>query len=167
MLDLTTDLVGQACAVFLALAYPDGPGTVPAKKRLFQALPPGRPMPDFLTDSADARAVCQNITDPQGQLVGYAFRLGSAGFPHLKLQVKKVNHEGPNVWVFAVDTHDHFAPGAAGLPPDHPDVQAWARLQSANQRLKEKIERAWEQARLLTFNELLRRGLGKPAGPSP
>ena len=89
---------------------------------------------------------------------GYAFRLGSAAFPHLKLQV--VDYDRSGVLVFGVDTHDAFLPN---LPADHPDTLAWKVLQEGNRKLKEQIERAWEREGLMTFNRLLREGLEKPA----
>jgi hypothetical protein len=64
--------------------------------------------------------------------------------------------QGEQDLVFSVDTHDQIR-----VDPKHPDALAWAELQNANRKLKEKIERAWEAAGLLTFNALLRRELEK------
>jgi hypothetical protein len=56
--------------------------------------------------------------------------------------------------VFSVDTHD-----AICLDTRNPDASRWTEFQRSNCRLKEQIERAWEEAGLLTFNALLRREL--------
>jgi hypothetical protein len=165
MQDLSTDLVGKACAIFLGLAYPGGAETVPAKRRAFLALPPGRPLADFLRATPEARALCQAVKDRAGNAVGCALRLGSATFPHLKLCVQRPAGAEADVYVFGVDTHDAFCADNFHAPAGHPDAEAWTRLQQANRQLKERIERAWEQAGLPTFNNLLRGALAAPADP--
>jgi hypothetical protein len=160
MQELTTDLVGRACAIFLDLAYPGGETTIPPRRRVYRALPPGQVLRDFLCQSADAQSVCQTLADRKGRAIGVAIRLGSADFPHLKLKVQRLEpHDGVAEWVFGVDTHDSFSPHSPQAPAGHPEAEAWARLQRANQKLKEQVEHAWEQAGLLTFNGLLRREL--------
>jgi hypothetical protein len=161
MHELTTDLVGKAATIFLGLAYPDGASTVPLKRRLFLHLPPGRPLADFLRDSTEDRALWETLKGSGGSVVGYAFRLGSAIFPHLKLRVQQPSRDRPDLWVFGVDTHDAFSPDSVQAPTDHPEAEAWTRLQVANRQLKEQIERAWDEAGLLTFNGLLRQELEK------
>jgi hypothetical protein len=157
MQHLSTDLVCRACRIFLSLAYPEGEGTVPVKRRVYGDLPQDQPLADFLLTSAEARAICQPVKDGAGSLMGCAIRLGCAGFPHLKLKVQKLPNIEPPVWVFGVDTHDAF-----NLPAGHPDLEAWKNLQEANRQLKEKIERAWEKEGLVTFNAVLRSSLGPP-----
>jgi hypothetical protein len=98
------------------------------------------------------RLSCLGDTQP-GEIRGYAFRLGSTVFPHLKLQVVG---QSDGELVFSVDTHDQVR-----VPLGHPDAAAWAQVQAANRKLKEEIEHAWEAAGLLTFNALLRRELEK------
>ncbi len=147
---LTTGLLSQACQTFLELAYPEGEKTIPPKRRLFFAIAVDLPLSCLLAH----QETCEPLHTPEGRLRGYAFRLGSAHFPHLKLQVID---QGPQVgWVFAVDTHDTLR---CTLLPE--EANAWAQLQAENRRLKECIERAWEEQGLLTFNALLRRGLEK------
>ena len=100
--------------------------------------------------------LCPRLTElgtPVAGIRGYAFRLGSSVFPHLKLQVVGQSDEE---LVFSVDTHDQVR-----VPANHPDAAGWAQIQTANRKLKEEIERAWEAAGLLTFNALLRRELEK------
>lgn len=145
MTELTTALLGRACRIFLAQAYPGGPETMPAAKRRYLDLPPDAPLEPLL-----GPPVGQPLKTAEGRVRGYALRLGSTDFPHLKLQA--VNCNGGDGWVFAVDTHD-----AIPLAPDDPDVERWRALQAANRRCKEAIELAWEADGLLTFQGLLRR----------
>lgn len=146
MLGLTTALLGRACQIFLDRAYPEGASTIPPPQNRFLALDAERSLASVLVPP-----VCQELPRRPGGVCGYTLRLGSARHPHLKLQI--VDHEGVGC-IFSVDTHDGFV-----LDSSHPDAIRWAELQAANRRLKEEIERAWEEAGLLTFNALLRREL--------
>jgi hypothetical protein len=148
MSGLTTELLGRACRIFLALAYPQGEETIPAARRAMLHLPADQPLEALLVPP-----LAQTLATPQGARRGYALRLGSATFPHLKLQVTLREDAA---CVFSVDTHD-----AIRLDPGHPDAAAWGQLQAANRRLKEQIECAWEADGLQTFNSLLRRELDK------
>ncbi len=159
MTGLTTDLLSSACRIFLSLAYPAGEETVPEKRRLFAHLPPGQDVADYHARQPFAPASFQVIHDPDGIVRGYAIRLGSAPFPHLKLKVQWKSDRGRDMWIFAVDTHDAFSRDSKRPPPDHPDAEGWSRLQRTNAELKSRIERAWDEAGLLTFNGLLRREL--------
>jgi hypothetical protein len=146
MQGLTTALLSRACRIFFALAYPQGENTVPPARAAYLHLDDRRPLEAVL-----APPVCQQLAG-DGRVRGYALRLGSVHYPHLKMQVVNCDHAG--TWVFAVDTHDGLR-----LEPGHADAERWSHLQAGNRRLKEQIERAWEAAGLLTFNALLRRGL--------
>jgi hypothetical protein len=148
MKGLTTALLKQACLIFFDRAYPHGRETIPPAKNHFLTLDADQPL-----ESVIISPLCQPLPQREGGLRGYAFRLGSARHPHLKLQI--VDHEDVGV-VFSVDTHDGFA-----LECCHPDAARWRELQADNRRLKEEIERAWEAAGLLTFNALLRRELAR------
>jgi hypothetical protein len=145
MKGLTTPLLAQACRIFLELAYPEGHHTIPPPQKVFAALHPDRALADVLVPP-----LCQ----PLHARNGYALRLGGSLHPHLKLQI--VSHED-DACVFSVDTHD-----AIGLCIAEADAPRWTRFQESNRRLKERIERAWEEAGLLTFNALLRRELARP-----
>jgi hypothetical protein len=149
----------RACRIFLDLAYPGGPDTIPGKKRVYYDLPADRPVTDFLPGSPEAAEVCQVLSAGGKGTRGYAFRLGSRHFPHLKLKTQLVDSTDTTTWVFTVDTHDAFSRDRAEPPPSHPDAGGWTALQSANRDLKEKIEQAFEAAGLTTFNSLLRGGL--------
>jgi hypothetical protein len=148
MTGLTTELLGRACRIFLALAYPQGTDGLSPGRRCFASMAPDEPLARFV----ELPEVCEKLYTPEGGLRGLAFRLGSARFGHIKLQVIDPDNGGP--CVFAVDTHDT---GRWPLSPD--EAEAWTRLQIENRKLKESIEREWERQGLLTFNALLRRGL--------
>jgi hypothetical protein len=148
---LTTDLLRRACGTFLALAYPGGEQTIPEKKRPYLHIPADAELASYLPPAA--QGVAQTLKTEDGGFRGYAFRLGSSGFPHLKLQITGYSED---TCIFAVDTHDAF-PRTGGVPPvGDPDYERWTALQKSNRQLKERIERAWEQEGLWTFNKLLR-----------
>ena len=160
MADLTTPQLGQACRIFMDLAYPGGPASIPPKKKVYYAIDPARPISELLPPAPDAAGIAKELSTRKDGPRGYEFRLGSAHFPHLKLNVQLMEHHGGLVWVFAVDTHDAFSRTCAQPPPDHPDAAAWLALQDANRRLKDRIEDVLEQAGYRTFKSLLRDDLG-------
>jgi hypothetical protein len=145
MIHLTTALLGRACDIFVRHAYPNG--EVPATKRAYVGISANQPLEPLLLPP-----VCQVLPAAGGVIRGYAFRLGSTIFPHLKLQIVECDGR----CVFSVDTHD-----AIRLDPTHPDAERWAKIQTANRALKERIESAWDEAGLLTFNGLLRQELAR------
>jgi hypothetical protein len=152
---LCPELLDQACRIFLKLAYPDGESSIPVTKRAYLNVTVEPDLEPLLKPP-----VCQVLPrllglgdiSPIG-IRGYAFRLGSSVFPHLKLQVVG---QSDGELVFSVDTHDQVR-----VPANHPDAAAWAVIQTSNRKLKEEIEHSWEAAGLLTFNALLRRELEK------
>ncbi|HLN27665.1 MAG TPA: hypothetical protein VK395_07955 [Gemmataceae bacterium] len=149
MKGLTPALFGRACRTFLKLAYPGGPTTITPAKLIFLEIPGDQSLEPLLVPP-----ICECLRTSGGGSRGYAFRLGSSIYPHLKLQV--ISHDEGATCLFAVDTHDSLK-----LDPDHPDAAGWRKLQIANRGLKEQIERAWEIDGLPTFNGLLRRELDK------
>jgi hypothetical protein len=159
MQPLATSLLGQACRIFMELSYPEGPASIPPKRLPYFHLPQDQPLENFLPPAPLATGIAQAITSNSQALPGYAFRLGSAGFAHLKLRAQQVEHAGRTTWVFMVDTHDAFSKDSKVPPADHPDAPQWLALQNANRLLKGKIEAAWEQHGLATFNSLLRQDL--------
>jgi hypothetical protein len=148
MKGLTTALLDQACRIFLELAYPEGFNSIPPPQNTYFSLCVDEPLEAFLVSP-----VCQPLPIREGRTRGYTLRLGSTNHPYLKLRI--VDHEDVGC-VFSVDTHD-----AISLESAEPDSLAWRKFQQANRQLKERIERAWEAAGLLTFNSLLRRELAK------
>lgn len=149
MTELNVALLGRACRIFLERAYPGGHDTVPASKRLYLNIADDQPLESLLRPP-----VCQALGKPAEAARGYAWRLGSASYPHLKLQAVDCANDG--TWVFSVDTHDMLR-----LRAGDPDAAGWAEIQAANRQLKQEIESAWEAEGLLTFNALLRREAGK------
>lgn len=149
-------LLACACREFMRLAYPDGPASIPENKRIYLDLPVDGQVEDFLPPAAAAEGVGQIIPGPNGGIRGYAMRLGSARFPHLKLKLQLIDYNNSTAWVFMVDTHDAFSRDSVQPPPDHPDAPGWNALQAANRDLKARIEKAFEQEGLMTFHGLLR-----------
>ena len=82
MCGLTTTLIRRAARTFLMLAYPGGPETIAPNRRAFLDLKPDQPLEPLLVPP-----LCEVLRTPQGVVRGYAFRLGSAHYPHLKLQL--------------------------------------------------------------------------------
>ena len=68
----------------------------------------------------------------------------------MKLQVQP----WPNAagFLLSVNTHDQVL----ALDPNAPDLEAFRHLQAENQRLKEVIEHAWDEAGLPTVLRYLR-----------
>jgi hypothetical protein len=154
MKGLTTGQVSRACQIYMNLAYPDGESSVPPAKHGFLNISPEQKLEELLVPPH-----CQTLTGMGGRFRGYSLRLGSASYPHLKLKMELPDKGAGHHWVFGVDTHDDWC-----LDPCHPDAPALQRLKKLNQQLKEKIERAWEEAGVLTFNGLLREALKQPSG---
>jgi hypothetical protein len=158
---LTTDLICQACRVFLALAYPGGEAQAPLAKRCTLQLPGGQPIFEYLQNNEAMQCFCQVVQNKSDAAKILLIRLGCAHYPNLKLKAQTPTGDARGEWVFSVDTHDAFSSTSFLPPPDHPDAERWTAMQAANVALKEKIEAAWECAGLLTFNGLLRRGLAE------
>ena len=156
---LTTDLVSQACRLFLAEAYCGGESTIPPRRRLLLEMESGQEMLPYLESAPGLKECCQVVTAKNGGVRALLIRLGCNHYPHLKLKAQLIDHESGSEWLFSVDTHDGFSATNFLPPPDHPDAAAWTEMQHANAALKQRIETAWEQAGLTTFNALLRRDL--------
>jgi hypothetical protein len=155
---LTTDLVNTASRVFLTLAYGGGEEAAPSTKRRFHQLPPGLSMLDYMATGPGLPDCCQVIHDKAGTARTFFVRLGCDHYPNLKLKAQLVEGQQAG-WLLSVDTHDSFSSTCFLPPPDHPESEAWRRIQNANIALKERIESAWEAAGIMTFNGLLRREL--------
>jgi hypothetical protein len=163
---LTTDLVCQACRIFLETAYPGGESAVPPRKRLLLEMPAEQVMLTYVEQTPVLKDCCQVTRSKTGEPRALLIRLGCCHYPHLKMKAQLVNHDGGTEWLFSVDTHDGFSAQHFLPPPDHPEADAWTKMQQANAALKQRIEAAWEKAGLTTFNALLRRDLQSDR-PSP
>jgi hypothetical protein len=153
----------QACRLFLELAYPDGAATVPERLRPYCDIAPEAPLDDFLPNGTHARGIAEDLSKHKTGSPGYAFRLGSARYPHLKLRLHRVDHHGREVWVYSVDTHDRFH--RAIQHPNAEEAEAWRQLVEQNRTLKHQIEQALSLAGFLTPTSLLRLDLTSPANP--
>jgi hypothetical protein len=138
------DLLKKAVELYLAIAYADAPIPPLVQRRL--AWPETAATHELFTRPPFERA---------GKLPGeggtiYALRLGNHRYPHMKLQIQP----WPNAagFMLSVNTHDQVA----GLDVGSADAEAFRELQEENQRLKERIERAWEENGLPTFLNYLR-----------
>ncbi|AMV40626.1 hypothetical protein [Planctomyces sp. SH-PL62] len=138
------DVLRRAVEIYLKHAYPTGEYPENVKRRISWG--EGAPPRDLFAKPPFERAG----KTPGTQSPIYALRLGNGRYPHMKLQFQPWNNaEG---LMLSVNTHDQVA----GLDLVAEDVDAFKRLQSENQRLKEEIEQAWEAESLPTFLNFLR-----------
>jgi len=159
---LRFDLLRTAVATYLKIAYPSG--AIPEVVRRRLVWPEGLVADSILTQPPFERA---------GKMPGhhtpiYALRLGNYRYPHMKLQIQPWENDAG--FMLSVNTHDQVA----GLDVGAADAQAFRELQAENQRLKEAIEQAWDDAGLPTFLRYLReyirsqsRDVADPRGQSP
>jgi hypothetical protein len=156
---LRLDVLRQAVAVYLNLAYPGGELPESVRRRLEWEANPD--VEGLLSKPPFERA---GKSKSSGTTI-YALRLGNARYPHMKLQIQPwPNHAG---FMLSVNTHDQVL----ALDPNANDMPAFRDLQAENQRLKEGIEQAWDDAGLPTFLRYLReyiqqRGAGRPEPPA-
>jgi hypothetical protein len=144
---LRIDVLRRAVDVYLELAYAKGPMPDVVRRRLEW---PGQDAPALLAAAPFERA--GKAAGAGGSPI-FALRLGNACYPHMKLQIQPwPNADG---FLLSVNTHDQVL----GLDPSAADAPAFRELQAENQRLKELIEQAWDQAGLPTFLGYLRQYL--------
>jgi hypothetical protein len=141
---LPFDLLRTAVETYLKIAYPSGRIPEAVGRRL--VWPDVPVMGDLLTKPPFERA---------GKLPGhetpvYALRLGNWRYPHMKLQIQPWSNSAG--FMLSVNTHDQVA----ALDTGAADAEAFRELQTENQRLKEIIEQAWDEAGLPTFLRYLR-----------
>lgn len=161
---LTTPDLAQACRIFMGLAYPDGPESIPERRRPYHDPDSDAPIETYLPPAPLSTGIVQDLSMLKGGIPGYEFRLGSTHYPHLKLRIQRVEFHHRDVWVYSVDTHDHFHQAAKDVNPE--DAEAWRRLVEQNRALKHRIEEALALAGFLTPKSLLRLDLTSPANPS-
>ena len=141
---LRIGLLKQAVDIYLSLAYPgvEPPEVVRNRLGWNSAL-----SAETLLTLPPFEKSGMNKTS--GALI-YALRLGNVKYPHMKLQIQPwPNQDG---FMLSVNTHDQ----ALALDPNAADMPAFRDLQAENQRLKEVVELAWDQAGLPTFLRYLR-----------
>lgn len=159
---LRFDLLRTAVATYLKIAYPSG--AIPEVVRRRLVWPEGLVADSILTKPPFERAGKM----PGHHTLIYALRLGNYRYPHMKLQIQPWENDAG--FMLSVNTHDQVA----GLDVGAADAQAFRELQAENQRLKEAIEQAWDDAGLPTFLRYLReyirsqsRDVADPSGQSP
>jgi len=141
---LRIDVLRQAIEVYLGIAYPSGLMPEAVRRRL-----------EWPAD-ADASTLLPRAPFERAGKAGasggaiFALRLGNTRYPHMKLQIQP----WPNAagFLLSVNTHDQVL----SIDPNSADASAFRELQAENQRLKEAIEQAWDQAGLPTFLRYLR-----------
>ncbi len=142
--DLRLDLLRQAAGLYLDLAYPGGGVPEVVRRRLVWS--EDGPIGERLARPPFERAG----TAPGRQTPIYALRLGNHRYPHMKLQIQPWPNEAG--FMLSVNTHDQVT----GVHLGEADARGFRELQDENQRLKEAIERAWDEAGLPTFLRYLR-----------
>jgi len=156
---LRIDILRRAVEIYLALAYPAGSPPEAVRRRL-----------DWAPDVAAAALLTGPPFERASKASGgaapiFALRLGNTRYPHMKLQVQPWPNEAG--FMLSVNTHDQVL----SLDPNSSDAPAFRELQAENQRLKEAIEAAWDQAGLPTFLNYLRQYIenrtGTPPPPAP
>jgi hypothetical protein len=141
---LRFDLLRTAVETYLKIAYSSGEIPEVVRRRLVWS--EGLVAQSILTKPPFERAGKM----PGHQTPIYALRLGNYRYPHMKLQIQP--WENAAGFMLSVNTHDQVA----GLDVGAADAQAFRELQAENQRLKEAIEQAWDDAGLPTFLSYLR-----------
>jgi hypothetical protein len=149
--DVRLDGLRRAIDLYLAIAYPDGPPPEPVRKRLDWSSDGD---PDALLTHPPFERVSKSPAVPI-----VALRLGNARYPHMKLQVQP--WAGTQGFLLSVNSHDQVLT----LDPKSPDAPAFRALQAENQRIKEAIESAWDDAGLPTFHRYLRDYIASQRNP--
>ncbi len=141
---LRLDLLRRAAALYLELAYPAGVIPEVVRRRLAGN-------EDCSTSELLARPPFERTDAAPGrQTPIYALRLGNHRYPHMKLQIQPWPNDAG--FMLSVNTHDQVT----GVHLGEGDARAFRELQDENQRLKETIERSWDEAGLPTFLRYLR-----------
>ncbi len=154
MVLFTARELSQACQLFLRLAYPAGPATIPVDVRPYAEIAEHADVADYLPPEPFAVRVCQMLDSEKSGGTGFTFRLGRQGYRHLKMRVQQMEHRDEMLWVFSVDTHDKCL---LAMPNQSAaELELMNVLKKTNAEMKSTIEKAFDQAHLLTPTELLR-----------
>jgi len=152
---LRLDLLRQAAGLYVDIAYPSGAIPEVVRRRLDWR-------EDGPADEILARPPFERAGKAPGQQAPiYALRLGNHRYPHMKLQIQPWPNEAG--FMLSVNTHDQVA----GVNLSEVDAHAFRDLQAENQRLKERIEQAWDEAGLPTFHRYLRDYIESRRGATP
>ena len=156
----STQDLAQACRIFLNLAYRADSEPIPPAKQAYRTIPADALVESYLPPAPIAVGICQDMSKLKSAIPGYDFRLGSSHFPHLKLRIQKMDFHQREVWVYSVETHDHFH---QAIPHQNAgEAERWRNIVERNRALKKEIEDAFSKADLLTPRMLLRLDLTPP-----
>lgn len=134
----------KAIEIYLAQAYAGTEPSESVRRRL--DWPEGRPARELLPGPP-----FELVNRPEPGIPAiYALRLGNARYPNMKLQIQPWPNDCG--YLLSVNTHDQVL----SLNPASRDAAAFRELQAENQRLKESIEKAWDEAGIPTFLRYLR-----------
>ena len=75
---LSTNALAGACRIFMDLAYPDGPRSIPAFKVPYYEMTAEHSLIEFLPPAPKSVGVTKTMS--RGGAFGYEFRLGSAAY---------------------------------------------------------------------------------------
>ena len=137
--NLTPSHVRRAIEIYLEKAWPSGQsGKSPvdmelvAKAQTIQELTEA-----FERPKAEDQVSCER----------YTLRLGNWRYPFMKFVMQEYLVE--DEFFFSVDTHDDLR-----VDPSMPDYGAWCELRELNRGMKERIEAAWFEDGLPTYDDL-------------
>jgi hypothetical protein len=152
---LRIDILRRAVDIYLALAYPASTPPDAVRRRL-----------EWSSDVDAAMLLTRPPFERASKASGgaapiFALRLGNARYPHMKLQIQPWPNDAG--FMLSVNTHDQVL----ALDPNANDAPAFRELQAENQRIKEAIEQAWDQAGLPTFLSYLRKYIEDRTGGVP
>lgn len=137
--NLTWEMLRSAIGEFLRLAYPIDPVPETIQKRITfnESLP--------LADHLNAPPFEKYHANAPFPCCVYALRLGSAVYPHLKMEIRPFTNQLG--FVFWVNTHDQFISRQEACH----DMDLWRQVMEKNRDLKQAVERAWAAQGLPTF----------------
>ena len=138
------EVLKTAIDMYLARAYPDGPGEHIVAK--FEVPQDGELAPWLLENAGEPEPAGADIDNVRS----IALRLGNAFYPNMKLRMTRP--PGGEAFLLMVDSHDVMLSAPAGSP----DSQALEELKTANAAVVADVTTAWDAAGLPTERNYLR-----------
>ena len=130
----------EAIRLYLKEAYGDASPTQSVQKRL--ALPDGATLAELAAADIFERTPADA---PPATCTRIRLRLGTRGYPHMKLGLDRV--PGTDDWVLVVDGHDGMLLAVA----QDAERDAVGAIVKQNADVKTRIEKRWTEAGLPTF----------------
>lgn len=143
--EVTSELLSRAVAIYLEIAYPGSPPSEAVRERA--ALPDSKAGAELLSEERFERVPADAAPE---NAMRFNLRLGNARYPHMKLGIDRVSNS--ESFVLVVDTHDRHV---AAMVQDG-EREAYQALLAHNTGVQERIEQAWTEAGLPTFEQYLR-----------